>query len=358
MYKRSIKLLIGVLLIVLSLGISNNSASAQINNGSIITTSPISVNLATKPGSQISTNLEVQNDSSKPITIGVTLEEFKANGNNGQAQIYIPPPNTPSMNWVHFSRTSFNALPNVWNSITMTIDLPRTASLGYYYAVLFSPEYSPGISSNTKIKGANAILVLLDAQTSADNYNLLIKSFVSTKTIYQYLPADFKIDVTNKGNIFSAPQGDIYITRSLNGPSIASIPFNSSGGNVLPGSNRVFTASWTNGFPVYQLKRYQNQVVSSKNGIPETTLNWNFKNISNFRIGRYYAHLVLVYSNGTRDIPVQSIVSFWVLPWVMIIVLLVIIAILCLGIWTLFKPFIKKTFNSAYSRHKKLKRRS
>ena len=333
-------------------------AFAQDNISSIITTSPIFVNLETKPSSQISTVLEVQNNSSKAITIKVKLEEFKANGNSGQAQIYNPPINTPSLSWVHFSKSTFTALPNVWNSITMTINLPKTASLGYYYAVLFSPQYSSNVSSSARIKGANAILVLLDAKTANNKYSLAIKSFTSIKTIYQYLPASFRVDVANNGNIFTSPQGDVYISKTINGPSIATIPFNSSGGNILPNSDRVFNVQWTSGFPVYQLKRYHNQILTNSNGIPQTSLHWNFKNVSEFRIGKYYAHLVLVYNNGIRDISAQSWVGFWVLPWIMILIIIIILAILALGIWTLFKPFIKRALMPAKLRSKRIKRRS
>jgi hypothetical protein len=342
------KLSVGIVATVLvaSLTIYSLPVYAQNNVGSIITTSPISLDLTAKPGSSVSTMLQVENDSSRPMTLTVKLEEFRASGSDGQAQIYSPPKNTPSLSWVHFSKTKLTAQPNLWNSIKMSINLPKSAALGYYYAVLFVPNSGFTTKSNANIKGANAVLILLDAQTPSANDSLVIKDFESKKTIYQYLPASFSINVANQGNIYTAPQGDIYISRTINGPTIDTIPINSSQGNVLPKSNRIFNVSWSNGFPVYQYKRYHNQILTNKNGSPITELSWNFHNSSEFRIGKYYARLVLVYNNGIRDIPVESAVAFWVLPWELIIAFVVIIFIFLLGIWTLFRNFFKKVFNS------------
>src|SRR5579862_8573491 len=116
------------------------TANAASSTGSILTTTPVAVDLAAKPGTQTSTNLQVQNNSNKSVKILVKLEEFKASGDNGQAQIYVPPASDPSTSWVSFSRTSFTADPNVWNSVTMTVNLPSSAGYGYYYAVLFEPQ--------------------------------------------------------------------------------------------------------------------------------------------------------------------------------------------------------------------------
>ncbi|MGB3073255.1 MAG: hypothetical protein WBB68_03290, partial [Candidatus Moraniibacteriota bacterium] len=33
------------------------------------------------------------------------------------------------------------------------------------------------------------------------------------------------------------------------------------------------------------------------------------------RFGKYTAKMLLVYDDGTRDIPIEGVVSFWVMPW-------------------------------------------
>jgi hypothetical protein len=32
-------------------------------------------------------------------------------------------------------------------------------------------------------------------------------------------------------------------------------------------------------------------------------------------MGKYTAHMLLVYDNGERDIPIEAAVSFWIVPW-------------------------------------------
>jgi hypothetical protein len=312
-------------------------------SGSDLTTSPISVNLTTSPGKTVTTTMQVQNNDTGPVNVAVKLEEFKANGESGAAQIYMPPANDPSAGWVHFSKTSFIAQPGVWNTITTSINVPKTAAYGYYYAVLFEPSVVVnGTGTTNKVKGANAVLILLNASVPNEVNSLTIKSFSVSKKVYQYLPASFSVTVHNAGQIFTVPTGDIYISRTLNGKAIDTLPINSGSGNVLPGTNRIFTSTWSNGFPDYQEKRVNGQIVSGKNGLPVQQLNWNIANASKFRFGKYYARLVLVYNDNGRDVAVNGVVSFWVIPWLGLGIILVIFALVFAGVYTIIRNILKR----------------
>ena len=332
--------------IVLSLLAAAAAAGTSVfaADGSTITTSPISVDLSAAPGSTATTNLQVENNASQPIGISVKLRLFKAAGENGQAQILPAPPGDASVSWVHFSRTAFTAEPGVWNNVTMTVDLPKTAAFGYYYAVLFVPNVdvnSPGPATNT-VKGANAVLVLLNAHVPNENNRLDVENYRVDKASHQYLPVNFSVTVRNRGNIFTVPKGDIYISRTPNGPALDTLDLNSGAGNVLPGSSRVFQAQWSDGFPVYQLKRVNGQIVSDKQGKPVQQLSWDINKVGKFRYGKYYAHLVLVYNDGSRDIPIDGEVSFWVIPWLLLAVLVLVLGLVLIGLWTIAKHVIKR----------------
>lgn len=329
----AIRLGCGLAVALLSLGLIVHRTTAAAGQGSILTTSPVAVDLAAKPGTQVSTKLQVQNNGTHAVTLNVKLDEFSAHGNSGQADIFVPPSNDPSVSWVHFSKTSFVAAPGVWNSVTMTVDLPKTAAYGYYYAVLFEPQ--AGLSSGTsssKIKGANAIFVLLNAKVPGETNTLQVTSFSSDKSLYQFLPADFTVVTHNAGNIFTIPQGDIYISRTPSGPSMATLDINPGLGNILPGTNRQFHAMWRDGSPHYEHKLLDGQIISDKNGKPKEVLSWN-GSLSKFRFGKYYARLVLVYNDGQQDVPVNAVVSFWVIPWTIIVVVLFIITLAAVGLW-------------------------
>jgi predicted lactoylglutathione lyase len=334
---------VGLLAGIIILAHAYGRVSAATTIGPSLTTSPVSANLSAVPGSSVSTDLQVQNNGPKAVNILVKLRKFKAEGDTGQPQILPATDQDESTTWVHFSRTDFVAEPGAWNTVKMTIDLPQSAAYGYYYAVLFSPNQQPDNATTTySIKGANAVLVLLDAHTAGEKKELNVASYSASKKVFQYLPVDFSMSIKNIGNIYTAPGGEIFISRTKNGSPLATLQINAGQGNILPGTNRSFNLSWDDGFPSYQIKRVNGQVVSDKNGKPVRQLKWDFSKITKLRIGKYYARLVLVYNNGVQDVPISGSVSFWVIPWLFIIILFVVLAIVGVGIWTVSRLVLKQ----------------
>lgn len=326
--RRRIGLVLAIVLIMSAILLPDSLVLAA-GEGSNITTSPIAVDLAIKPGETKSTTLQVQNNGPRTTDIKVEATTFTAKNETGEAAIN-PKSTDPSLQWVSFSPSVVTAEPGVWKKVEMTISIPKDASLGYYYAVLFKPVLSTdGIdkSSNT-ISPSNAVLVLVDTSTTNESRNLSITSFTSTKKVYEYLPATFNLNIRNNGNIFLAPKGVIYISKDASFKStIATIDFNKANGRILPHSNRIFTVNWDDGFPVFQNKTSLGKPVVNKKGQPVQQLNWDFTKTNSFRIGKFYARAALVYNNGTRDIPVYSVVSFWVIPWKLILVIFAIVLI-------------------------------
>jgi hypothetical protein len=289
-----------------------HAASGDFN----ITTSPLPVLLATKPGTTTSTTLRVQNSGTTATRFKVELKKFRARGDTGKPLLVNRQPGDDYFDWVSFSKTSFEAEPGVWNEIGMTIKVPKDAAFGYYYAVLFSKEGAnpkPQGNANT-LTGAAAVLVLLDVQAPGEKKELKVTGFSSDHKLYEYLPADFKVTVHNSGVIHLSPAGNVFITRGGH-KDIASLDVNPAAGNVLPNSSRTFNVSWGDGFPVFETKRDHGVVVTDKRGRPVRQLKWDFSHANRLRIGHYTAHLLLTYDNGSRDVPVEAEVSFWVVPW-------------------------------------------
>ena len=328
--------------LVFALAFLGPRAAAASAAGTVLTTSPIAVDLSGKPGTSVSATLQVQNNSPRAQTISVRLDKFAVKGDSGQAAIFAPAAGDPSAGWVHFSQTQFVAQPGVWNSIKMTVALPPDAALGYYYAVLFVPNVSASPSDTNTVKGANAVLVLLDTNSANEHRQLQVTAFTTRQKLYEFLPASFNVSVKNPGNIHVVPKGDIYISRTPNGKTIASLDINPGQGNILPHSSRQFQAQWNDGFPSFQTKRLNGQIVSDKQGKPVQQLTWNFSSpLSKVRFGKYYAHLALVYNNGTQDIPIDGSIAFWVIPWKLILLVAAGLAALIL-VWKSFKHLVKR----------------
>lgn len=304
-----------------------------------IITSPLPIKLTAKPGQTVETELRMKNQGNEPETIKVGLMKFGATGENGQPNLFDLTSKDTYASWVHFSPSQFVAEPNVWKTVKMTITVPPDAELGYYMAVTFSRASQAGEKNATSYKGAVATLVLLDAGGNAKR-DMELLSFSSKHGLYEYLPATFDIKLRNKGNIYISPTGNIFIERG--GKVVDTLNVNQAGGSVLPDSNRVFQVKWENGFPVFQDKIVDGKPVPGKNGLVQE-LKWDIKNISEFRIGKYTAKLLVVYDNGVQDVPIESQLSFWVIPWKIMLVALIIVGLLGYGFYSFMKSAVRKT---------------
>ncbi len=298
-----------------------------------IVTSPLPVSLVAKPGTTVSTDLKVKNGGAAPEKLKVSLLKFQAFGEEGKPRLLDPEPGDDYFKWVKFSQNTFDAEPNVWKTIKMTITVPKSAAFGYYYAAVFSratPEEVTGERQNA-ISGATATLVLLEARVPNAKRTVDVTEFSSKRKMYEFLPASFHIRLRNTGNVHVAPRGNIFITQGKR--SIGTIEVNSEQGNILPGSFRQFDAEWNDGFPAYVDKMENGKVVINKKSEHVKQLKWDLQNIAKFRFGKFTADMLLVYDDGTRDIPVEAAVQFWVIPWRGLLVLLLLFGLVGFGIY-------------------------
>jgi hypothetical protein len=314
--------------------------SAAALPGFNVITSPLPIKISTAPGKTVQIQLRIKNQGSQAEGIKVGLMKFGATGSSGTPDLYNLTPQDTYASWVHFSPQQFTAQPGVWNNITMTINVPTSAALGYYLAVTYSPAAQPGVPDATELRGAVATLVLMNVNTTNEKRTLQLVNFSTSHKLYEYLPTTFSIKLHNSGNIYLAPAGNIFVQRG--GTTIDTLDFNDAGGSVLPSSNRVFSVPWNDGFPLYVEKLVKNKPVPDKHDVPEQTLKWNFTQANKFRFGEYNARLLVVYNNGTNDVPLEAVVSFWVLPWKLLLVLLAVLALIGFGVFSFVRSIVRK----------------
>ena len=321
---------------------------AQTNEGSFnLVTSPLPINLKAKPGTSVSADIRVKNGNAATEKLKVTLMKFNAYGEEGKPGLTDREAGDDYFDWVSFSPSVFDAPPNEWITVKMTINLPKTAAFGYYYAAIFSRanEAPKPQAKQSILIGSTAVLVLLDADVPNAKRAASIVSFSADKKSYEFLPAAFTVKIKNDGNVHLVPNGTIFISRG--GKTVAALSINDAAGNVLPGSNRIFTASWKDGFPSYVTKEADGKVVTDKNGNAVQSLKWDMSKLNNLRFGKYTARLLAVYDDGTKDVPLEATVSFWVIPWRIIGGFLIIAALVITGLWSNLKKL--------YARIRKLK---
>lgn len=311
--------------------------------GFSLTTSPSPISLTTAPGTTVTTEFRVLNNGTQPEHLRVGLMKFKASGESGRPNLYDREPGDTYFDWASFSPSSFNALPGQWVKVKMTITVPKTASLGYYYAVTFqrSTENNPAERQSASVIGASATLVLLNVKTPNQRPELKLADFTTNHKLYQYLPATLTVRVQNSGNIHLRPGGNIFIKRGSK--TVATLTVNPYQGNILPNSYREFTADWRDGFPIYQDKQIDGKPALTRDGKPDRSLHWDLTKLTKFRFGKYTAQAVVVYNDGTRDIPMEATTSFWVIPWTLILIVLSVVLLVVAGAWVTTRHLFKST---------------
>lgn len=318
-------------------------------DGLNLITSPLPLILSTDPGSTISAQLKVKNGGNETAPIEIGLMKFTAYDDGGLPRLLDREVGDSYFDWVTFSETEFDLAPNEWKTISMDIAVPAEAGLGYYYAITFSrknqiqDQVGPRA---TQIVGATASLVLLNVRTPNAIREIEVVEYNSPKKIYEFLPVNFNLKLKNKGNVHLAPRGNIFISQG--NKQIDILEINNVSGNILPNSSRTFETIWAGGFPEFKEVVEDEKILLDKQGKPIKRLNWDLAKINKLRIGKFQADLFLVYDDGQRDVPIEGSLTFWVMPWRIIGVGLVVGILILVGVYA----FLRMIWRSLFGRKK------
>jgi hypothetical protein len=347
MYRRHLILLFVFSLVIPSVFTPVAHAQASVD-GINLQISPLPIELNTKPGTSTGAELRVRNVGNKPEKLQVRLLAVSED-DNGQVHLANPTSTDEWVKWVSFDRQVFDAPSNQWQNIKMTVNVPKSAAFGYYFAVeyLRASDVAPQ-PGKAVAHGAVATFILLNAEQKGAKREAQIVSFTADKKTYEFLPANFTVKIRSTGNVHVAPYGNIFIAKG--DKQVGAIDINANRGNVLPKGSRFFTSDWSDGFPVYQTKKDpEGQPLPDKNGQPMRSLKWDFSHANRLRFGHYTAHLVMIYDNGQRDVPFEATLGFWIIPWRVIGILTVVGVFVLIGLWSSFGK-IKKLMQKVRSK--------
>lgn len=307
-----------------------------------LTLSPITLNLVANPGETIHSSMKVFNNSTEKEYLEINLAKFSADKSGSRPLISEFGPGDQYQHWLTFEKNKFEVNPSEWQTIDLEFSPPPEAALSYYYAIIVKRQVDTvEENATTVVSGAPAILVLANVFSPNAKQELQLAEF-KTKKFYEYLPAEFEITIRNSGNVHLNPLGNIFIDKGKN-KDIALLSINKENGLILPDSQRTYKAEWTEGFPVYEPVLENGVEKKDKNGNTVYKLNWDLTNIKQLRFGKYTANLLLVYDNGERDIPIESVVTFWVFPWRLVLAILGIIGgLIALGMLFSYFMFWRK----------------
>ena len=299
--------------------------------------SPPSVAIETIPGVPITVDIRLQNEGTTAENVTTKLMKFTPQGESGVPDLRNLDAEDDFGKWAVISPATFTDEPNEWKTVRLTITPPKTAAFGYYYAIQFSRTDVSKLAERGKsnVIGALASLVLLDVKAPGAVRKVNVTEFSTNSKILEFLPVDFNVRLNNIGNTHVGVRGNIAISK--NGKQVGQIEVNSSKGYILPKSFRNFTTSWNDGKPVYvNQKDAIGKNILDNNGQPIRKLSYDNFNTSKLRFGKYNARLVMIYNDGKGDVSTEARLTFWVIPWRIILPIVFISLLVLAGAWAVF----------------------
>lgn len=323
-------LLGGALMPFQAYAVGEGNFSLQVSPSPMVTT--------VKPGETKDLELKIRNASTSAEELKIEARSFRFDSITGEVKLNDTTPSEIS-EWINFSHPVFTIQPGEWFTQKVRLTLPEETGFSYSFAMLISRTSLPKTNSAGQLlNGSVAVFTLINVDRPGATRQLDLTSLTASQTIYEYLPATFNIKLKNTGNTIVQPYGNLFVNRgsdTTNTPA-ATLPVNSNQSYLLPGTERTLTATWSDGFPLYK-------TTTDNIGKTSTSLSWNWENLQHFRFGRYTAKIVAVYNDGTRDVPIEREVTFWVIPWKAILATLTII----IGTILLLRLYIKKRTEKA-----------
>lgn len=323
------------------------------NTGLQLLLTPSLLDLRTEPGASKSALIKIKNLGDQTEQIRVDLMKFGPDETGSKPKLMELSAEDVFPAWINFSENNFLLEAKTWKAITMNFSPPADTAPAYYFAIVFNREKEIEIQNGQVAKGAAAILCLVQINNSRVFHQLDLMSltgkglnFTTDKYIYEFLPANFTATLTNQGNVHELANGNIFIDwLSGKKTDVGILEVNPEKSYILPQSTRTFTASWNDGFPVWEeLRDESGQPILDKKGQPRHRLQWDLSKLNSFRIGKFRAILTLAYNDGVRDIPLEATTEFWVVPWRILLGLLVLLILIIIG--------LKGTIQNLYRRLK------
>jgi hypothetical protein len=231
---------------------------------------------------------------------------------------------------ITFSKDSF--ILEKWGDeeiIEFTITVPTDINPGTYYAALLvssisqqqyetgDPELGNAAGAAISTRLAPVVFLTVNGDLYADiDATLEVMTSVEGEPflgLHEYLPVLFKAQLSNEGNYYINPSGNLFIHRGDETKPVKTFKFNEDANRLLPESARPFYNLWDESLFLYK------QVNSSLiNGYVTVAPDKSHS----LRLGKYYATLKIAYRNPEGEIEVITrSSSFWVVPWKLLVVL-------------------------------------
>lgn len=305
-----------------------------------LTISPAKIILSANPGETIETEMRVGNDLDQTATFYPVFEGYTVR--DGEEPVFYPKDFGLPI-WIETLPSQLIAGPKETKSVTIKIKVPKDAPPGGHYAVIFwstAPPKQKGGSGVGIITRVGALVFLEVSGDIAEEGEIV--DFKSTKKIIRNLPIGFGYAFQNKGNVHLRPEGEVII-KNIWGKTKAVLQANPAGAIVLPQTTRVvFAENW-------ELKKKKAELKGEFSQEDEQGFFAGLrKEFSGFGFGYYKANLYVKY--GKEKNLVKAKFGFWILPWQILTLVILILAAIILFITKGIKVYNRWVIEQARKR--------
>lgn len=271
--------------------------------GQALEISPPALNLTADPGQAIEAKILLRDVSTTSLIVRGEVNDFVASGEDGTPKLLIEAGEKSPYSlkdWIS-PLPELTLKPRQVENLPVTIRVPANAAPGGYYAVVRFTATPPelkdtGVSLSASIGALILLRVNGEAKESASIEQFSLSKDGTTGTLFDAAPVDFVVRVKNDGTVHQQPTGQISV-KDMFGNKVANVNVNLARTNVLPGSIRRFQ------------EPLGNEVLGNR---------WLF--------GRYTADLVMSY--GTNQTKLNSQLSFWIVPYKLLGLVVLILVLL------------------------------
>ena len=308
--------------------ITTNYVGAQAANANAaqgLQISPALVELNAARGKTYNINLNILNVTTSDLTYNSSVEDFNSADETGSPHFILDSklPVTASIkSWVS-TVPEFMLAGRKSKAITAQVVIPSDAEPGGHYGVLRFSGRAPDIKiSGVGLSASAGVLILIRVE-GAITEKASLASFYTSPTqkgkqssFFENSPISFVVRVQNEGNIHVKPVGNIEV-RDMFGGLVSNLSVNKDKSNVLPSSIRRFDEA---------------------------------KLDKSWMIGLYTANLTMGY--GTTGQALTNTITFWVVPYKIILVVLLVLVTVIFIFKRLIKVYNKRIIEKAKNENK------
>jgi len=271
--------------------------------GQALEIAPPVINLTVKPGQTVKTQISIRDVSSGKLLVRSQVNDFVAAGEDGTPKILMEEggePNPYSLKRWIAPLPEMVLEPRQIRNLPVTITVPANAAPGGYYGVVRFTAAPPelegtGVSLSASLGSLILVRVSGDAKESMEVVEFSINKGGKTGTMFESTPIQFVERVKNTGSVHQQPSGQVTITDMF-GKKVAAVNINLPPRNVLPGSIRKFE------------QPLDSSVIGNKK-----------------LFGRYTAEMNVTYGDKKQHMVTET-VSFWVIPYTLVGIVIVLLA--------------------------------